>query len=118
MANNFNGYPYQFSNSAQFLPSQPIGFAYSINNSSEINSIPITNYNATIFVCLPESTIYIRTLQNSLPIIKAYKMTQKLESEPNNKAEVDFSKKLEEFDQRFQRPEPSQPRGGSFDELL
>lgn len=90
MANNFSNY--QFPNATQmpqnqqiqqpqqsfFSPMtlfpQPVGGVYSLNTSSDVNNLPTGN-GLSIGLCMNESTLFIKSLQNGEPMFLAYKLS-------------------------------------------
>lgn len=92
MANNFPNY--QFTNATQmpqnqqqqiqqpqqsfFSPMtlfpQPVGGVYSLNTSSDVSNLPTGN-GLSIGLCMNESTIFIKSLQNGEPMFLAYKLS-------------------------------------------
>ena len=91
MANNYNFQPVnsqaqQFSNNQaaqaimpnlaqnSILFPQPIGNVYNLNTANDIGNIP-TGANPSVGLCLNESLLYIKTLQNGSPMLLGYKLT-------------------------------------------
>ena len=114
--NNFTNHSFQEQmnfQQLQFSP-QPQGIAYVINNSNELNNIPINGTTAVAF-CFTEKMCYIRTLQNGAPVVTSYKLVSTLEEE---KTDNDILGILKELDQRIKMLEKNSKRSGSLDELL
>ena len=61
--------PYQ---QAPYFP-QPQGNIYMINNATDIANVPV-GMGLSAAICLRENTIYLKTFQNSAPMILAYKL--------------------------------------------
>lgn len=113
MNNQFSNYQYQSNlQQAQFSP-QPQGIAYSINNSNELNNIPL-NSTTTIAFCFPEESCYIRTLQNGTPVVSAYKISPIVDNKDDN----EILSLLKNLDQRIKALEKNIKRSESLDELL
>ena len=111
LTNNFNGYSYQNQPLTQYFI-QPQGMLYFINNSNELNNIPMTS-NMIAALCVPEETCYIKMIQNGMPIINTYKLSQpNLNSENKNIDDI-----LLDFDKRLKALEGNK-KGGRLDELL
>lgn len=57
----------------QFFP-QPQGNIFMINTSQEIANVPVgTGLSAAI--CLPEGTMYLKTIQNGSPMLLGYRLS-------------------------------------------
>lgn len=67
--NQNQNYSYQ---PAQYFP-QPQGNIYMLGNSSEMVNVPIGS-GLSAAICLRESVMYLKTLQNGNPVILAYKL--------------------------------------------
>lgn len=110
----------------QFFP-QPQGSVYMINNSSEINNIPISG-NLSAIVCLNEGILYLKTLQNGTPMMLSYKLnsienqssSEVKEEDVTNKKIADF---LKNYDERLNKIEDAliktkEKNGGKLDWAL
>lgn len=110
----------------QFFP-QPQGSVYMINNSSEINNIPISG-NLSAIVCLNEGILYLKTLQNGTPMMLSYKLnsienqssSEVKEEDVTNKKITDF---LKNYDERLNKIEDAliktkEKNGGKLDWAL
>lgn len=111
MNNNFNGYSYQNQPMSQYFI-QPQGMLYLINNGNEVNNISMTS-NIIAALCIPEETCYIKMIQNGMPVITTYKLTQ-----PNSNSENrNIDDILIDLDRRLKALETNK-KGGRLDELL
>ena len=75
MANNYYSNPMFQSPTTQpqqFFP-QPQGNAYLINNSLEVANVPMSG-GVSVALCMPESLMYLKTMQNGSPMFMAYKI--------------------------------------------
>ena len=116
MANQYNNLQYpQVQNSQQynFFP-QPQGIMYTINNSSELNNIPL-NSSTIIAICFSEGLCHIRTLQNGTPIISSYKITPYVNEEKS--IDKNLMELIKDIDTRLKNLENSK-KGGTLDEFL
>ena len=68
--NNFN---YQPQVTQPIFP-QPSGNVYFVNNNLEVANIPI-GAGMSAVLCLPENLLYIKTMQNNMPMILGYKLS-------------------------------------------
>ena len=73
--------PPQFNNYAQYQTSvsqpifpQPSGNVYFVNNNLEVANIPI-GAGMSAVLCLPENLLYIKTMQNNMPMLLGYKLS-------------------------------------------
>jgi hypothetical protein len=70
--------PFQFSQyqtqvSQPIFP-QPSGNIYFINNSLEVANIPV-GVGTSAVLCLPENLIYLKSMQNGMPMLLGYKIS-------------------------------------------
>lgn len=88
MANNFQGFQYPTNPQTQqlspysqvpnyqptaFFP-QPVGSVYSLNTANDIANVPVGT-NLSVGLCLNESIVHIKSLQNGTPVTLSYKLT-------------------------------------------
>lgn len=111
--NNLNNYPFQ-SQQTQQLYMQPQGLMYIINNSNDLNNIPLNTINI-IALCLSENKCYIRTIQNGVPVITTYTLNQQNEQQ---KEEIDLVEIVKKLESRITKLETSTQKGGRLDEFL
>ena len=70
----------QFSNYTTYQPitqpifPQPSGNVYFVNNNLEVANIPI-GAGMSAVLCLPENLLYIKTMQNNMPMLLGYKLS-------------------------------------------
>ena len=70
----------QFSNYTPYQPvtqpifPQPSGNVYFVNNNLEVANIPI-GAGMSAVLCLPENLLYIKTMQNNMPMLLGYKLS-------------------------------------------
>lgn len=69
--NQFNFTPSNFVQQPLFP--QPSGNVYNINNTLEVANVP-SGMGLSVALCLPENTMYIKTMQNGNPMFWAYKV--------------------------------------------
>lgn len=69
----FNTYNYQSQISQPIFP-QPSGNVYFVNNNLEVANIPI-GAGMSAVLCLPENLLYIKTMQNNMPMMLGYKLS-------------------------------------------
>ena len=66
--------PQQFTQMAQQIFPQPSGNVYSINNNLEVANIP-TGVGMSVALCFAENLMYIKTMQNGMPMLLGYKLS-------------------------------------------
>lgn len=88
MTNFPNGLGYQsgVGNPQQFFP-QPSGTVYQINSSLEVPGIPTGN-GITVAICMPEKTLYIKTVQNNNPVLFSYRIAPFNETPTQQESQV------------------------------
>lgn len=67
---NYNQYQPQLS---QPIFPQPSGNIYFVNNSLEVANIPV-GVGTSAVLCLSENTIYLKSMQNGMPMLLAYRI--------------------------------------------
>ena len=72
-APQFNYSQYQSPVSQPIFP-QPSGNVYFVNNNLEVANIPI-GAGMSAVLCLPENLLYIKTMQNNMPMLLGYKLS-------------------------------------------
>lgn len=132
-------YPYanslnSFQQIQQMFP-QPQGSVYSINSPLEIGNVPIGSTGLSVALCLNEGLMYIKSFQNSSPVIMTYHISpHNVDQKPTQTApdasvqtpavvtSDEITTKLKQLDaiqERLAKIESSLNRsGGKFDELL
>lgn len=124
--NNFNNYSYQKTTPQQFLV-QPQGMVYFINNSQELNNIPLSpTTGVSVAICIPEEMCYIKTLQNGLPMILNYKLVSQSQLQTQSSTQTEDQKEdkkdcyelFKQLDERLKKLEKSLGKGGKLDELI
>lgn len=98
MANNYQNFQFNPQGSSQFTQStnnplnppvlqnqinqpypgqivfpQPVGNVYNLNSANDIGNIPFGS-NVSVGLCLSENIIYIKSLQNGIPMLLGYKL--------------------------------------------
>lgn len=128
MANNYYSSPMFQTPTAQpqqFFP-QPQGNAYLINNSLEVANVPMSG-GVSVALCMPESLMYLKTMQNGSPMFMAYKIIPYENKEQNNlnddKNKEIFIKQLNDFNNRLNDIEKKisnliKNNGGNLNELI
>ena len=69
----FSQYQYQPQVSQPIFP-QPSGNIYFVNNSLEVANIPV-GVGTSAVLCLSENLIYLKSMQNGMPMLLGYKIT-------------------------------------------
>lgn len=93
---------------------QPIGNIYGLNSSTEVGNIPI-GAGVSVGLCLPEGVMYMKSMQNSGPVLLAYKLSpletqtqvqQKPKDESSKFEELlkKYDAKINELEQRLAQP--------------
>ncbi len=99
-------------NGTQMFP-QPQGSIYMINNSSEISNIPIGNY-LSAGICLSEGVLYLKTLQNGVPMMLGYKLSS---LEGGTAAPTPQNSNIEDYEKRLTRIEEYLKKSKKGDEI-
>lgn len=104
-ANTMAGPQYNFSqyqqyNSQPMFP-QPSGNAYFINNSLEVANIPV-GAGMSAVLCLPENLLYIKSMQNGMPMLLGYKLNP---LEPPTTASAETQSTTQEDTQNTNSPD-------------
>lgn len=66
--------PQQFTQMSQQIFPQPSGSVYSISNNLEVANIP-TGVGMSVALCFAENLMYIKTMQNGMPMLLGYKLS-------------------------------------------
>lgn len=94
----------QYSNYTSYQPvSQPIfpqpsGNVYFVNNNLEVANIPI-GAGMSAVLCLPENLLYIKTMQNNMPMLLGYKISPLESSASSSTTEDAPEQSINESDQ-------------------
>lgn len=106
---------YQSQISQPIFP-QPSGNVYFVNNNLEVANIPI-GAGMSAVLCLPENLLYIKTMQNNMPMLLGYKLsplepsTQPTDQQENSmaaeptetKPEVDWEGKIQAINEQYEQ---------------
>ena len=65
--------PLSFYSSPQLLA--PTGTVYVTTTLQEVANVPV-GVGTTVILCLPENTIFVKSVQNGIPITKQYSLTE------------------------------------------
>ena len=88
---SFNQYQPQIS---QPIFPQPSGNIYFVNNSLEVANIPV-GVGTSAVLCLSENLIYLKSMQNGMPMLLGYKISP-LESSTSAPTQPEESSETEE----------------------
>lgn len=90
---------------------QPQGNVYNINSTLEVANVPV-GAGVSVALCLPENTMYIKTMQNGNPMFYPYKIlpfnTTENQTEPqkeNNEKNEESEKFSDQLKRCFDRIE-------------
>lgn len=88
--------PVQPQNIQPLFP-QPQGNVYNINSTLEVANVPV-GAGISVALCMPESTMYIKTMQNGNPLFYPYKIVPFTnEKEEQQQAEVKQDNPIEKL---------------------
>jgi hypothetical protein len=123
MANNYQNFQFNPQGSSQFTQStnnplnqpvlqnqinqpypgqivfpQPVGNVYNLNSANDIGNIPFGG-NVSVGLCLSENIIYIKSLQNGIPMLLGYKLNpiENLNSTTQTVSNSNSDNRLEEL---------------------
>ena len=123
MANNYQNFQFNSQGSSQFAQStnnplnlptlqnqinqpypgqivfpQPVGNVYNLNTANDIGNIPFGS-NVSVGLCLSENIIYIKSLQNGIPMLLGYKLNpiENLNSNSQTTPNSNSDNRLEEL---------------------
>ena len=123
MANNYQNFQFNPQGSSQFTQStnnplnppvlqnqinqpypgqivfpQPVGNVYNLNSANDIGNIPFGG-NVSVGLCLSENIIYIKSLQNGIPMLLGYKLNpiENLNSATQTVSNSNSDNRLEEL---------------------
>lgn len=60
-----------YQSAAIFMP--PMGSVYNLSNANEVGNIPMGS-GVSVGLCLPEGSLYIKSLQNGVPAVLGYRL--------------------------------------------
>lgn len=81
----------------QIFP-QPQGNVFFINNSSELQNIPVMN-GMSVVICLPEGVLYFKTFQNNMPTIAIYKISAQQEDRTPNSSYTELEERIKKLEE-------------------
>lgn len=98
---------------------QPNGTIYFIQSNAELPNVP-TNLGTVAAICLPENTMYLKSMQNGVPSYMTYKLqeVQKQNTTPTPAPAPDASienrfksieEQLQKIVEQLQQPQPTPP---------
>lgn len=102
-------------NGTQMFP-QPQGSIYMINSSSEISNIPIGNY-LSAGICLSEGVLYLKTLQNGVPMMLGYKLSSLENGATPTPQTSEETPKFQDYEKRLTRIEEYLKKSKKGDEI-
>lgn len=112
MAYGYNQTGYSTQISPQQIPNQnvqplfpqPQGNVYNINSTLEVANVPV-GAGISVALCMPENTMFIKTMQNGNPMFYPYKImpySNEAESQPQKSDPVtDLTAQVEECVERI-----------------
>lgn len=108
--NNSYGSPTQGAAAPQILTGQavqplfpqPQGNVYNINSTLEVANVPV-GAGISVALCIPENTMYIKTLQNGNPMFYPYKIIPYNQMENSNKAAQEQPSLIDELKSQIQK---------------
>lgn len=82
----------------QIVFPQPVGNVYNLNTANDIGNIPFGS-NVSVGLCLSENIIYIKSLQNGIPMLLGYKLNpiENLNSNSQTMTNSNSDNRLEEL---------------------
>lgn len=75
-------------NNVQPLFPQPQGNVYNINSTLEVANVPV-GAGMSVALCMPENTMFIKTMQNGNPMFYPYKIMPYVNEAEQNKEAAD-----------------------------
>lgn len=91
----FMNYPSQ-----QPMFPQPSGNVYNIQTSLEVANIP-AGAGITVALCMPESLMYVKTIQNGVPVFLAYKISSYNEAPSSTTSGPPIEERVRMLEQKF-----------------
>ena len=81
---------------------QPQGNVYNINSTLEVANVPV-GAGVSVALCMPENTMFIKTMQNGNPMFYPYKILpySTEASQTEQKAEQDITTQLKQLSDRL-----------------